>query len=52
VFWEWHKDEQGNMHKIYFTSVDSLMTIEFPWTNPEHPEYVFSPTEEFPDEQV
>ena len=52
VFWEWHKDEQGNMHKIYFTSVDSLMTIEFPWTKPEHPEYVFSPTEEFPNEQV
>jgi hypothetical protein len=52
VFWEWYKDEEGKMRKIYFTSMDSLMTIEFPWTKPEHPEYVFSPNEEFPNEQL
>jgi hypothetical protein len=52
VFWEWYKDEDGNMSKIYFTSRESMTPIEFPWTKPEHPEYVFSPTEEFPNEQL
>jgi hypothetical protein len=51
VFWEWYKDEDGNMSKIYFTGRDSPVTIEFPWVKPEHPEYVFSPTEEFPLEE-
>jgi len=52
VFWEWYKDADGNMSKIYFTSSGSPVTIEFPWTKPEQPEYVFSPTEEFPNEQL
>lgn len=50
VFWDWHKDEDGSMHKSYFTSRDSRVNIEFPWTKPDKPEYVFSPTEEFPNE--
>jgi hypothetical protein len=52
VFWNWYKDEEGNMRKTYFTSRESMTPIEFPWTKPEHPEYVFSPTEEFPNEQL
>lgn len=49
VFWEWYKDEDGEMSKVYFTSRDSRVDVNFPWTKPE-PEYVFSPTDEFPNE--
>jgi hypothetical protein len=52
IFWEWYKDEDGNMSKTYFTNRESMTPIEFPWTKPEQPEYVFSPTEEFPNEQL
>ena len=52
VFWNWYKDEEGNMYKTYFTSGGSKVPIEFPWIKPEQPEYVFSPTEEFPNEVV
>ncbi len=52
VFWEWYKDEDGNMSKIYFTGRESMIPIEFPWVKPEQPEYVFSPTEQFPNEKL
>lgn len=52
VFWNWYKDEDGNMSKTYFTSRGSMVPIKFPWAEPEHPEYVFSPTEEYPNEQL
>lgn len=50
VFWEWAKFEDGEMFKSYYTNSDSRIYIDFPWTKPEHPEYVFVPTEEFPNE--
>lgn len=50
VFWEWHKNKAGEMSKTHFTNRDSRVYIEFPWVKPESPEYVFVPTEEFPDE--
>lgn len=50
VFWDWHKDDDGSMHKSYFTSRDSRVYIDFPWIKPESPEYVFRPSEEFPNE--
>jgi hypothetical protein len=28
------------------------MFMEFPWTQPEHPEYVFVPTDEFPNKVI
>jgi hypothetical protein len=53
VFWEWATADDlydGKPFKSYFTSRDSMVTIEFPWTKPENPEYVFVPTEQFPNE--
>jgi len=53
VFWEWatHPDiDDGKPFKSYFTSADSRVVIEFPWVKPDKPEYVFVPTDEFPNE--
>ena len=55
VFWEWfsHTDiEDGKPYKSYYTSRDSRVFIEFPWTQPDKPEYVFVPTEQFPNEVI
>lgn len=49
VFWEWRKHpDDDTPFKSYFTSADSFVVIEFPYT-PER-EYVFVPSEEFPNE--
>jgi len=53
VFWEWHSSsdiDDGKPYKSYFTSADSMVPIEFPWSKPENSEYVFIPTDEFPNE--
>lgn len=51
VFWEWYRNsESGEVYKTYFTSKGSRVYITFPYAKPEHPEYVFSPTDEFPNE--
>ena len=53
IFWEWYSSpdiDGGNPYKSHYTSRDSRVNIEFPWTQPEHPEYVFVPTEQFPNE--
>lgn len=52
VFWEWFKLDDGKIVKSYFSSRDSMVEIEFPWTMPEKPEYVFRPSEEFPHEEL
>jgi hypothetical protein len=56
VFWEWYSgpdiDDGKPYKRITFTSRDSRVDIEFPWTQPEKPEYVFVPTEEFPNEEL
>jgi hypothetical protein len=55
VFWEWYSApdiDEGKPFKSYFTSRESRVNITFPWTQPEHPEYVFVPTEEFPNEEL
>ena len=55
VFWEWYSDpevEGGKPFKTYYTSKDSFVDIEFPWNQPKHPEYVFCPTEQFPNEII
>ncbi len=55
VFWEWFStpdNDDGKPCKIYFTSRGSRVNIEFPWTQPDKPEYVFRPTEEFPNEEL
>jgi hypothetical protein len=55
VFWEWatHPDiDDGKPFKSYYTNGDSFVPIEFPWTKPEKSEYVFVPTDEFPNEEL
>ena len=55
VFWEWYSSpdiDDGKPYKSYYTNADSRVVIEFPWTKPESPEYVFLPTEEFPNEHL
>ena len=55
VFWEWatYPDiDEGKPFKSYFTSRDSRVYIEFPWTQPDSPEYIFRPTDEFPNENL
>lgn len=55
VFWEWYSApdiDDGKPYKVYFTGRDSHVNIEFPWTQPDKPEYVFSPNEEFPNEEL
>ena len=53
VFWEWYSSpdiDDGKPYKSYFTSRDSRVNITFPWTQPEKPEYVFVPNDEYPNE--
>lgn len=53
VFWEWysHPDiDDGKPYKTYFTNHESRVNIEFPWVQPDKPEYVFVPDEKFPNE--
>lgn len=55
VFWEWYSFpdiDDGKPFKSYYTSRDSHVNIKFPWTQPDKPEYVFVPTEEFPNEEL
>lgn len=55
VFWEWYSApdiDDGKPYKLTFTSRGSRVNIEFPWTQPNEPEYVFVPNEEFPNEEL
>lgn len=59
VFWEWYSSpniDDGapykSYFKTYFTSRDSRVNVEFPWTQPDEPEYVFAPNDEFPNEEL
>lgn len=55
VFWEWYTHpeiDDGKPFKSYYTSRDSRIDITFPWTQPDEREYVFVPTEEFPNEEL
>jgi hypothetical protein len=45
VFWEWYKDDAGEMFKSYFTSAESHVPITFPYV--PNREYVFRPTDTF-----
>ena len=51
VFWEWYRgEEDGKMHKSYYTGRESSVPIEFPYT--PKTEYVFTPTEQYPNEVI
>jgi hypothetical protein len=51
VFWEWYTHD-GKPYKSHYTSSDSRVNITFPWTQPDKPEYVFVPTDAFPNEEL
>lgn len=50
VFWEWYKNDEGEVFKNYYTSGESSVQIKFPYT--PKTEYVFVPTEQFPNEHL
>lgn len=55
VFWEWatHPEiDDGKPFKSYYTGRGSRVYVTFPWTQPDKPEYVFVPTEEYPNEEL
>lgn len=52
VFWDWHRDSEGKMHKSYFTGAGSSVPVTFPYTRPEKPQYKFRPSDEFPNEHL
>lgn len=51
VFWEWFKREDGEIIRSKYTNRNSRVYIDFPYVKPEKPEYVFVPTDEFPNEE-
>ena len=49
VFWSWYREKEfGAISKSHYTGRDSFVPITFPYTPKS--EYVFVPTEEFPNE--
>lgn len=55
VFWEWVSMpgiDEGKPFKSYFTSYESRVPVTFPYVVPEKREYVFRPTEQFPNEEL
>ena len=49
VFWNWYREKEfGAISKSHYTGKDSFQPITFPYTPKS--EYVFAPTEEFPNE--
>ena len=51
VFWEWFQfEDDEEPFKSYFTSSDSFVTIDFPYT--PNTVYQFRPTEDFPNEKL
>jgi hypothetical protein len=53
VFWEWFSSpdiDDGKPYKTYFTTRGSRVNIEFPWMQPDKPELVFVPNENFSNE--
>lgn len=50
VFWEWYKNDAGEVIRTYYTSKNSSTPVIFPYNPPDKPEYVFVPTEEYPEE--
>jgi hypothetical protein len=51
IFWNWYmSDEDGKPFKSYYTGSASFVPIVFPYT-PKR-EYVFEPTDAFPNEEL
>jgi len=41
VFWEWYRDEDGNVSKTYYTGGESSVPVAFPYTVPDKPIYEY-----------
>lgn len=51
VYWEWYKNEDGEVCKTHFTKGGDRFYIEFPYTA-KPPVEVFSPTDDYPNEKL
>jgi len=55
VFWSWVSDpdiDDGEPFQSSYISADSKVPVTFPYVVHDHPEYVFEPTEAFPNEHL
>jgi len=41
VFWEWHRDENGEAVKTYYTGYGCSIPVTFPYTPPKEPIYEY-----------
>lgn len=39
VFWEWYKDDDGNVYKSHYTAFESRVPVKFPYIVPDEPIY-------------
>jgi len=39
VFWEWYKDDDGNVYKSHYTNFESRVPVKFPYIVPDEPIY-------------
>jgi len=51
VYWEWYKNEEGEVYKSHFSKGGDRFYIEFPYEQ-KKPVEVFSPTDEYPNENL
>ena len=51
VYWEWYKNEEGEVYKSHFSKGGDRFYIEFPYEQKPAIE-VFSPTDEYPNEEL
>jgi len=52
VLWEWRRDDDGTPCKSYYTNIHCRGDVVFPYVKPKSPQYIFVPTEEFPNENI
>ena len=41
VFWEWYKDDDGNVTRSYYSCRESRVPVTFPYTPPDKPIYEY-----------
>lgn len=51
VYWEWHKNDDGEVYKSHFHKGGDTFYIKFPYRQAK-PVEVFCPTDEYPNEKL
>ena len=51
IYWEWYKNEEGEVYKSHFSKGGDRFYIEFPYTQ-DKPVEVFCPTDDYPNEVI